>query len=244
MKHLLKPTLLLVAVALVGISSAQGRRFGMFGGMGGGLQPVAMLVSRADVQRDLNVSTDQKAEIDKAQQEQREAMMERFRSMMAANGGGAPGGSGGGRRGFQMTPEMQAEIDKAMKESDEKVKKILTADQYKRAHQISIQLAKNNAILDESVQKELGLSEETVKKAKSLREGAQKANGEVFQKIGDQEIERADGMAIVEKNNKALETELGKLLTEAQAKKLKEMGGAEFKADEQPQGFRFGGGGR
>lgn len=244
MKHLLKPTIVLVALAVAGLSSAQGRQFGMFGRMGGGLQPVAMLVGRADVQRDLNISNDQKSEIDKAQQEQRQAMMERFRSMMAANGGGAPGAGGGGGRRFQMTPEMQAEIEKAMKESDETVKKILTADQYKRAHQIAIQLAKNNAILDESVQKELGLSEETVKKAKALREGAQKANGEVFQKMQEQEIERADGMAIIEKNNKALDTELGKLLTKEQADKLKTMGGAEFKADEQPQGFRFGGGGR
>ncbi|MFX8597324.1 hypothetical protein ABTM29_19885, partial [Acinetobacter baumannii] len=81
---------------------------------------------------------------------------------------------------------------KAMKEADEKVKKILTADQYKRARQISIQLARNNAILDESIQKELGLSEAVVKKAKALREGAQKANGEVFQKMQEQEIERAD----------------------------------------------------
>ncbi|MES1227678.1 MAG: hypothetical protein ABUL72_03350, partial [Armatimonadota bacterium] len=118
-----------------------------------------------------------------------------------------------------------------------------TPAQYKRVKEIGVQLAKNSAILQEDVQKELGLSPETIEKAKKLQDGAQKANMEVGQKMRDQEIEPADGMAIMEKNNKALEDELGKLLTKEQAEKLKTMGGAEFKADAQG-GFRFGGGGR
>ena len=141
-----------------------------------------------------------------------------------------------------MSPEMMAEIEKGLKEADEKVNAILTADQKKRVKEISIQLAKNSAILNEDIQKELGISKETVDKAKALQDGANKANGDVRTKMRDQEIDRADGQAIIEKNNKALEDELAKLLTPEQAAKLKAMGGAEFKAE--PQQMRgFGGGG-
>jgi hypothetical protein len=48
-----------------------------------------------------------------------------------------------------------------------------------------------------------------------------------------QEIAREDGQAIIARNRAALQAELAKLLTEAQAAKLKSLAGPEFKADEQ-----------
>ena len=238
MKNILKSTLVLAVVVVAGLASAQGRgQFRMFGGMG---QSASGLIGRADVQRDLNVTTEQKDQFAKLRQEQMDAMRARFMSGAGAPGGGAPGGGGPGR--FTFTPEMRAELEKAMKEADAKVATILTPEQNKRLKEIRIQLSKNSAIFQEDVQKDLGLSEETIKKAKDLQAGAQKANGEVQTKIRNQEIEQADGRAIMSKNNDALEAELGKLLTADQAAKLKAMGGAEFKADPPQQGG-FGGGG-
>lgn len=143
-----------------------------------------------------------------------------------------------------MTPEQiaerRAQREAQMKALEEKLHAVLSPEQNKRLHEIRVQLAKNRAILSDDVAKELGLSDSVKQKAKDLVDNANKANGEVRQKMQNQEIERADGMAIMEKNNAALETELGKLLTADQAAKLKAMGGAEFKA--QPQQGRRGGG--
>ena len=138
-----------------------------------------------------------------------------------------------------MTPEERAARVKAY---EEKAKAILSAQQNSRLHEIAVQLAKNRAILREDVQTQLGLSADTIQKAKDLQANAQKANQEVQTKMRNQEIEQADARAIMTKNNDALETELGKLLSADQATKLKAMGGAAFTADP-PQARRGGGGG-
>lgn len=244
MKVNFKAALVVAVFALSALSMAQqgggrGQRGG-FGGGQGGVQSVGQLIRRTDVQADLNLTADQKASLDKLMQESGMGGGGR-----RGGGGGAPGGGVGGGTGTPPTPEQMAERraqrEAQMKALEEKLRGILSPEQSKRLLEIRVQLAKNHAILNEDVAKELGLSDDAKKKAQDLVANANKANGEVRQKINNQEIERADGMAIVEKNNAALETELGKLLTADQAAKLKAMGGAEFKA--QPQQGRRGGGG-
>jgi hypothetical protein len=51
------------------------------------------------------------------------------------------------------------------------------------------------------------------------------------QKMRDQEITREDFTAAMTKNNDTMKEELGKILTSAQADKLKTMGGKPFTAD-------------
>ena len=163
-----------------------------------------------------------------------------------AGGGGAAGGGGGAGAGIRtpLTPEQQAERTKQraeqLKAFEEKAKAILSETQNIRLHQIAIQLAGPRAVLRADVQAALGLSADKVAKAKQLVADASKANGEVRQKINSQEIERADGQAIIDKNNTALNNELIGLLDAAQSAKVKELGGAEFKAA--PQQGRGGGG--
>lgn len=235
MKNILKSSILVLVLAVAGAASAQGMRggFRMFGGMA---QRDSFLLRREDVRRDLKLTTDQKAELDKLQQET-------MRFGRRDGGGNPPAGGGGfGSMTQEQMEQFRKDMEERIKVADEKVNTILDANQKTRLKQIGIQLAKYRAILREDVQKELGLSAETIEKAKALQAGAEKANGEVGRKMMEQEINREDGRAIIDKNGVALDEELGKLLDEAAKAKLKAMYGPEFKADEQPQGFRFGGG--
>jgi len=122
----------------------------------------------------------------------------------------------------------------------EELAKILNADQMKRLDEIAVQLQGNRAIFVPAVQKALGLSEDTIKKAQELQTKQGEANRSIQEKVMNQEISREEAQAAREKNNKALDDELAKLLSADQAAKLKEMQGKPFKAD--PPGG--GGGGR
>jgi hypothetical protein len=234
-------TVLVASTALVfaqGGGGGQGRGGrGGFGGQRGGMFGTGpmQLAGRADVQRDIKATDDQKTKIAELQQKQREEMMAMFQG-----GGGGGAGGGGGRGGFQLSPEQQAAIQKLNEKYKGELGKVLDAGQMKRLDEIQVQLAGGRAIFLPAVQKALGLSEDTVKKANDLQQKQQEANRSIMEKVMNQEISREEAQAAREKNNAALDAELAKLLTSEQAAKLKEMQGAPFKADP-PQG-RGGGG--
>jgi hypothetical protein len=188
------------------------------GRMGGFGQGAAQLANRADVQSDIKATDEQKKSIAALQdklQEDRRAMMQ---DLM---GGGGP-------------PD-QDEMRKAMEKFNEKAKselaKILEKTQMTRLDEIAVQLQGGRAILLPAVQKALGLSAETIAKAADLQQKQNAANMVIFEKVRNQEITREEMTAAMEKNNKALDEELAKLLTPDQAAKLKELGGKPFKAD-------------
>ena len=97
---------------------------------------------------------------------------------------------------------------------------------------IPIQRTGNRVATNEDMQKELGLDDAQKAKIKALVEAQNTANQEIFQKMRDGSIDRSEVMALREKNNKALDEEIGKVFTPAQATKLKGMAGAPFKFDE------------
>lgn len=245
MNHLLKGLGVLSIACLAVFSAAQGggrRGMQMFGGPGGAND--TFLLRREDVRRDLALTSDQKGQLDKIQED----MMAQFRAGMGGPGGGGGGGRRNGGGGEQPTEEerakRRAEMEARMKEITDKTNAVLTADQQKRLKEIGIQLAGARAIMRPDVQKELALSDEVKKKIETLNEGLQNANREIMRKMRDQEIEREDAMALMQKNNTALEAELAKLTNDEQKAKIKAMGGKAFQADEQPQ-FNFArGGGR
>lgn len=235
-KTILKFTVAAILVAATAMTFAQGGGGGGgrggFGqgrmGMGGMDRSGLSLLGRADVQKDLNITADQKAKIEKLQEAQRDkmqAMMEEMR-----NGGGFD------------REAMQKAMEKNQAEAKVEVDKILDDKQKTRLGEIRIQLAGNRAIMDADTQKALGMSAEQVAKVKKLNEDAQAANQAVMERMRNQEIDREAFQAAMQKNNETLNTELGKILTAEQAAKLKEMGGAPFKAD--PQQNRGGGAGR
>src|SRR5947209_2770699 len=101
------------------------------------------------------------------------------------------------------------------------------------------------------VQDQLGLSSDQKDKIKSLDENFRTAQQALFQKMRDaDDSSREQVGGEMQKNNDALEVELGKILTPEQAQKLKDLGGAPFtgKIDRgfggRRGGGRAGGGGK
>jgi hypothetical protein len=192
---------------------------GMMGGPGGQSNSL-MLLMREDVKDDIGINSEQNSQLRGLQDGMRDRMMSAFQSAGVTFGGG----------NRPDPAAMQKVTEEVMKGINADMAKILKPEQVKRLDEIDLQLAGNRAILREKVQKELGLSADQVSKAKALNEKAQEANRSVMEKARNREIEFTQVREINEKNNKALDDELGKLLTDANKAKLKEMGGKPFVA--------------
>ena len=221
----LKKSIIVVAVAALACASfGQGRGGGFFGRMGGGLMPITFLVGNPSVQTELKLTDDQKTKITDFNTSFRQQMRDKFQ---ADQGDQA-----------QLSKDMQALNEDAKKQIDA----ILTDDQKKRIHEIQIQAAGNSAIMDKDVQASLDLTDEQKTKIETLNKNAQEAQASLRQKMQDGSLDRQEAFTTMQKNNDTLKEELGKVLTDAQKAKLKELGGAPFKL-EMPQ-RRGGGGGR
>jgi Spy/CpxP family protein refolding chaperone len=151
--------------SLAGTASAQGPGGGMFGRGGGGSS--AMLLGMAEVQKELNLSDEQKKQIEALGQDVRE----KFRASV-------------GQFNFQELQNLSAEErekrlgelrkkgEEVAKGVDEKVGKILDAKQVERLHQLQLQRAGAMALSQPDVIKKLGLSEEQQAKIKKIQEDA------------------------------------------------------------------------
>ena len=207
-----------------GRGQGRGGGFGQRGGMFGG---PAQLANRADVQRDLGVSAEQKSKIDALQQQLREERQQMMQDMFS--GGERPDPA-----------EMQKVMEKANDKAKAELAKILDEKQMKRLDEIQVQLAGPSALLLPAVQKALGMTSDQVNKARDLQQKQQQANMAVFEKVRNQEISREEAQAANQKNTQVLNDELLKILMKEQGDKFKEMGGKPFKAD--PPQDRGGGG--
>lgn len=207
--------------------------------MRGGNQSMTGLLNRADVQSELKITDDQKTKLT-------ELMPQRNRGAGGGGGGAAGGGGGnngggnnGGRGGnnggggnFGGGNGDPAAMRQAMAEREKKILDILTAEQSKRLEELYIQRVGNRALGRESIQKELGLSTDQVSKINDLNTKQREAQQELMQKMRNQEIDREEARGIMDKNQKTLDEELGKVLTSEQTAKFKSMRGADFKFDE------------
>lgn len=208
-----------------GGARGQGRAFGG-GMMGAGGQSLSQLLSRSDVQADLQVTAEQKKKIDEANQKAREEMQGRMEEMRG--GGGDP-------------QAMREAMEKFRKDQDTKVLAVLTSEQQKRLKEISIQLRGNRALLDAEVQKELGLSPEQKQKIKRLQDQQAEQMQNMMEEMRGGGGDREGMREKMQQMQTKMVEDLGKILTPEQAEKLKQMGGKAFKATEQPR--RGGGGG-
>jgi Spy/CpxP family protein refolding chaperone len=202
----------------------QGRRGGF--GQGGALQ----LTGREDVQKDLALTDDQKAKLselrDKAQAKQREA----FTAAREAAGDDRDA----------MMKAMQTTMAKLNEENAKDIAGVLTADQNKRLKEIRIQFSGASIVTqDMAIQKELGITDDQKAKFTDLQTRQRAAMTEVFQNSqGDQAAIRE----AMTKNQKVMEEEIKKILTDDQKAKLKDMAGTKpFARVDPPAG---GGGGR
>ncbi len=223
----MKPTLRIITLALAlaaaALTFAQGRGGG--GGMfmrgpGGGAGSPTMLLQRDDVQKEIKLSADQKKKLDDLNQ----AMRDKFQEMRQN------GGQGGDRQA------MMAEFQKMRDEQEKQVNAVLTADQQKRLKELWIQRSGAMVITNEDVQKQLGFTDDQKSKVKDLMQVSQEANQALREKMQNQEIDRQEFQASMQKNNDLLKEKLQGVLTTDQAAKLKAMGGAPFKFDEDNNG--------
>jgi hypothetical protein len=211
--------------ALVGVlasaAGAQGMR--MMGG--GGAMSKGMILFRfgmgeielrSDVAKELGLTDAQKGKLDELQRKQMEQMMAMFQS---------------GERPSQ--EEMQKMMKKRQEDEDKALKEILDAKQQGRLKELWIQRLGNSALLVSEIQKELKMTDAQLEKVKNLQAKQGEANRAVFEKVQNGEIDRSEIREIMEKNNKILNEELGKVLDDEQRAKLKAMGGAEFKFEDQ-----------
>jgi hypothetical protein len=226
---------LLAVTSLAVAQGGGGQRGGQRGqggfGRGGGSN-FSGLLSRADVQGELKITDDQKTKLTE---------------MRVIRGGGAGGGAGagGGQRGQggqggqgggagagggqQQDPEA---MRKAAEEREKNALAVLDATQNKRLKELFVQRSANRAILNATIQADLGFSEAQKKQVTDLQAKQREAMTALMEKMRNQEIQREDMAGIMEKNNKTMDEELAKILTADQATKLKGMGGAPFKFDE------------
>jgi hypothetical protein len=133
-------------------------------------------------------------------------------------------------------------MEQRREQSRKELAAILSDAQMKRLDEISIQLRGVRAVLDPEVQKGIGLTEDQNVKIRDLMQKMQEANRSLMEKARNEEITREDAMAARENNEKALEVELNKLLSQTQKSKLKDLSGKPFQAE--PQQFQRGSGRR
>lgn len=188
--------------------------------MGGGGQSQLQLLSRNDVKKDLKLNDEQSSKIQALQEEQRAQMQQMMEEMR-----------NGGQRPDQET--MRKMFEESTKKQNEAIAKILTPAQIARLKQIRVQLSGSRIIMDAEIQKELGVTAEQKAKIDGLQAKQRDANAAIMEKVQNQELSREEATAAREKNNKILEDEIAKVLTDAQKAKLKEMAGPKFEAEPQ-----------
>jgi hypothetical protein len=235
MRSITKAVLAIAVSAIACASFAQGGGGGGGRGFGGGQRGMMgggaadsngyNLLQRADVQGELALTTEQKGKLDTIRTEQREAMREMFQN----------GGGGGDREA------MMKEMQKFQEGQNKKFAAVLTADQIKRLKELAIQRAGFGAVNFPDVAKAVGLTDEQKAKIKELQGKQQEAMQGLMEKMRAGEIERTEIQGIMKKNTDAMNTEMGKILTDDQKSKLKEMGGKAFTFKEEER--RGGGGG-
>lgn len=207
-------------LACVAVASAQGGGRGQGGRGRGNQNSLVALAMRADVQKDVGITDEQKTKLTELQTKLRPQR-----------------GQGGGGGGQQQDPEARQKAAAERAAAEEKgIAEILDAKQVTRLGEISIQIQGPRAILNPKVQKSLGLTDDQVAKIKEINTKFQEASRALMQKMRDGEIQQEDMRAATTKNTKALGEELTKVLTDAQSAKLKELGGKPFEADKPTNG--------
>lgn len=264
----LKTVLMLGSALIAGLAAAQqgGPRGqgGQRGGFGNMMSSPVFLISRADVQKDIKLTDDQKKQLEALREEFPMIRMgggQRGGGQAGAQGGGqgggqrgqgGQGGQGGGQRGQGGQGGQgggqgfdQNAMQEMMKKAEAKINEILTDEQETRIKQIGIQLGGASVFSREDVQKDLGMTVDQKKGVMDLQEKQQAANMELFQRIQNQEITREEFQEMRTKNDKVMMDEILKLLNQEQKDKYEAMKGPKFTPEQQQGGGRgFGGGGR
>src|SRR5579862_5002834 len=187
-----------------GGGGGQGRRGGQRGRGGNTEMSLAM---RADVQKELAVTDDQKTKLTDLQTNQ-------------------PRPNFGGGGGTPPTPEERAKMMADMRAQQHKaLAGVLNDGQMKRLGELLLQRDGYNALTQPEVQKSLNFTDDQTSKVKDLATKQQEANAALRQ---NQDMTREERTAAQQKNAETMKAELQKILTSEQDAKFKEMQGKPF----------------
>ena len=220
-----------VAVAAAQGGGGQGRgqgRGGQRGGRGGFASELG-LAMRADVQKELAITDDEKTKLSELSQKSRPQR------------GSGSGNAGGGQTTDPAERVKQAAERRAQQHKD--VAAILTDSQMKRLDELMLQRQGYSALGQEEVQTALKLSPDQIQKVKDLMTKEREAGQALRQRRTDGTMTQEEIQAATKKNTDTTNAELAKVLTSDQAVKFKEMQGKPFTFDA-TTGRGGGGGGR
>ena len=184
--------------------------WGQGAGGGSGSTNPAMLLRRDDVRGDLQITDDQKSKLYDLEQ----GLRQRFTEAMRTAGEDAE--------------TRRKAFENIGKKIVEEVNQILTAGQRTRLREIAIQVNGFSAASQPDVQKDLGLTEAQKAKIADLMSRMQKATRDAWQKVQAGEIQYTDVQEVMKKNQKILNDEIGKILTQPQKDKFKTLAGKTF----------------
>ncbi|MCX6343203.1 MAG: hypothetical protein NTU72_12590 [Fimbriimonadales bacterium] len=217
----MKKLLIGIAVlALAVFSQAQrGQGMGMMMGQGGG-NPL-MLLAREDVQEDLALTSEQKEKL--LEFTGQEAMRNRFMKFMQDSGMSFEDmrSEEGRKKLAPMMEKMQADMKK-------EIEAVMTPAQVKRLGEINVQFNGNRSVMQKDIAKALAITEAQQTKIDALNKGVGEARRALMEKMRNQELSMEEFQEKNKKNDDILNTEIGKVLTDAQKAKLSEMGGKKF----------------
>jgi Spy/CpxP family protein refolding chaperone len=216
---------LLLALAIVPAASAQQRGRGGFGGFGGMQASSGALLRIPEVRQELKLNDDQQKQVEEVLGERR-------------------GGQGGFNRGdFQNLSEeerqkrfaeMREQFEKANKETDEKVAKILDESQQKRLGELRLQREGINALRRKDVAEKLGLTDDQQQKIRQIQEeNRPNAN---FRNLSDDE--RREAFTKMREQREKAEKDTLAVLTAEQQSKWNDMKRKEFDFPQQRGGRR------
>jgi hypothetical protein len=212
----LKPVFtILWTVGLAAASFGQGMR----GGGAWMLNPAAnptVLLQRDDVRSDLQLTDDQKSKLFDMYQGIRDRFMEVA------------------RQSFTDDKERTAAFQNIGKKIAEEVNAVLTAGQQSRLKEIAIQISGFASATVKDIQKGLSLTDTQKTKIDDLKARLDEANKAAGEKVRSGEIQSADLQETLKKNQKVLNDEIGKILTQAQKDKIKSLGGKMFVPTPEP----------
>ncbi|MFQ3587825.1 MAG: Spy/CpxP family protein refolding chaperone [Fimbriimonadaceae bacterium] len=172
----------------------------------------SMLVMRADVQRDLKLTDQQKSQV--------EGLMQRMRSRMESMRG----------QGQQPGANMSA-MAEIQRETSESINRILDEQQRKRLGEIQLQLAGPMALARPDVQNQLNLTQQQRTQLRELQAANMQKNREMMEKVRAGQMDRTQIQAEREKLRKEATESMLKILTPEQATRFRQMQGAPFQAD-------------
>jgi hypothetical protein len=235
---------LLAAAPLAAQEGQQGggrrRGFGFGGfGQGGGFQFNSVtLLGLEQVQKELELVDEQKAELTKLGEEMRAQFTQ---------------GGGFNFQEFQSLSEeerqarmeeLRKQIEERTKEAEAKVAEILLPPQIDRLKQIRIQTRGTRAFEDEEVASVLGISDEQKQQIAAIREESQAKVQELFAAGGQDQTdeERAANREKFEQLRKESDERITAVLSADQLARFEEMKGEKFELDMSQ--FRGQGGGR